>query len=191
MAIALEGNWKTGRAFDLHTVSSTHIGTDEFGHDRFENERSKMGELVYQLKYKHDVSKVAEIVTLLDGITNIEKFDVLVPIPQTNKTRPINPVQLITVALGKHRSVTVDLDALTNEGTDELKGVTDPLARDELLEAALKVKAPKGKFQGKKVLLVDDLFRSGATLRVATELFYKEGAEQVSVLTMTKTRSNR
>jgi len=72
MAITLEGNWKSGKAYDLHTVSSTHLGKDEFGHDRFDNTRSAMGELLYQLKYQHDKTKVSEIVTLLDGIGGIE-----------------------------------------------------------------------------------------------------------------------
>jgi competence protein ComFC len=192
MAITLEGNWKSGKAYDLHTTSSTHLGTDELGHDRFDNMRSKMGELVYQLKYKHDKSKVEEIVTLLDQIGGIENFDFIVPIPPTNKNRPIKPVELIAVALGKKRGVTVVTDALSNEGSEELKGITDPVARNELLEAALKLDDSENKYAGKKILLVDDLYRSGSTLHVATDLFNKQGkAAQVSVLTMTKTRSNR
>ncbi len=75
MAITLEGNWKSGKAFDLHTVSSTHLGTDEFGHDRFDSQRSEVGELVYQLKYKADKSAVSKIVDLLDHIKGIEAFD--------------------------------------------------------------------------------------------------------------------
>ena len=98
MAITLEGNCKSGKAYDLHTVSSTHLGKDEFGHDRFDNTRSAMGELLYQLKYQHDKTKVSEIVTLLDGIGGIEEFDLIVPIPPTNKNRPIKPVELIAVA---------------------------------------------------------------------------------------------
>ncbi len=101
-------------------------------------------------------------------------------------------VELIAVALGKHRNVPVITDALSNDGSSELKEITDPVARNELLEAALKLKPTGNKFEGKKVLLVDDLYRSGSTLRVATDLLYKQGkAGQVSVLTMTKTRSNR
>jgi competence protein ComFC len=192
MAITLEGNWKSGKAYDLHTMSSTHLGTDEFGHHRFDNRRSEMGELVYQLKYKQDKSTIAKIVTLLDKIGGIEIFDFIIPIPPTNKNRPFQPVELIAVALGKKRGVTVATNALSNEGTEELKGMTDPIARNELLEAALKLSAPGDNYNGKKVLLVDDLYRSGATLQVATDLLYKQGkAGQVSVLTMTKTRSNR
>jgi predicted amidophosphoribosyltransferase len=191
VAITLEGNWKSGKAYDLHTVASTHLGTDEFGHDRFDNKRSEMGELVYVLKYKHDTSAVERIVALLDDIGGIEKFDFLVPIPPTKKNRPVKPVELITAALGKRRGVPVVADALVNSGSEELKGITDPVARNELLEAALQLR-PTAIFEGKRVLLVDDLYRSGATLRVATDILYRQGkAAQVSVLTMTKTRSNR
>jgi competence protein ComFC len=192
LAITLEGNWGTGKAYDLHTVSSAHLGTDEYGHDRFENTRSEMGELVYQLKYKQDKSAVEKIVRLLDNIGGIEKFDCILPIPPTNKSRPIKPVELIAAALGKRRGVRVATGALSNSGNEELKGITDPVARNELLEAALKLDTSGNQFEGKKVLLVDDLYRSGSTLRVATDLLYKQGkASQVSVLTMTKTRSNR
>jgi predicted amidophosphoribosyltransferase len=192
VVLTLEGNWKTGKAYDLHTVSSTHLGTDEYGNDRFDNQRSEMGELVYQLKYRRDSSTVGKIVALLDVFKNIESFDYIVPIPPTNKSRPIKPVELIAIELGKRRNVTVVTDVLTNDGNEELKGITDPVARNELLEEALKLNVSGNKFQGKKILLVDDLYRSGSTLRVATDLFYKQGnAAHVSVLTMTKTRSNR
>lgn len=192
MAINLDGNWKSGKAYDLHTVSSTHLGTDEFGHDRFDNARSEMGELVYQLKYKGDKSKVQQIVALLDDIKGIEGFDFIIPIPPTKKNRPIQPVELIAEALGMRRKVAVAAGALTNSGNEELKGITDPIARKELLDEALKLDSSQGRFKGRKVLLIDDLYRSGSTLRVATDLLYKEGeAAQVSVLTMTKTRSNR
>jgi len=93
---------------------------------------------------------------------------------------------------GERRGVGVVADALSNNGTDELKGITDPIARNELLEQAIRLNEPKDRFKGKKILLVDDLYRSGSTLRVATNLLYKQGnADQVSVLTLTKTRSSR
>ncbi len=86
MAISLDGNWRKGRAYDLHTTSSTHLGVDTFGHDQFDTTRSEMGELVYQLKYKRKKDAVPQIVELLDGIGGIEKFDLLVPIPATKKS---------------------------------------------------------------------------------------------------------
>ena len=191
MAITLEGNWHAGKAFDLHTVSSTHLGVDAFGHDRFDNTRSAMGELVYKLKYNHDKSALQGIVELLDEIGGIENFDLLVPIPPTKKNRPFQPVELIALALGERRKVKVWPDLLSNDGDEELKGITDPVARLEKLQAAMKL-AKGADLAGKNILLIDDLYRSGSTLGIATNLLLKEGkAASVCVLTMTKTRSNR
>ncbi|MEK6540804.1 MAG: phosphoribosyltransferase family protein [Pseudomonadota bacterium] len=191
MAIKIEGNWYSGLAFDVHTVSSTHLGVDEFGHHRFENTRSEMGELVYQLKYRSDRSHLPKIVELLNGINGIENFDYIVPIPPTNKKRAFQPVELIAHALGKCRHVDVWQGLITNEGDEELKGISDPVERVERLQTAIKI-VKGADIAGKKILLVDDLYRSGTTLRVATDLLYRIGkAEKVSVLTMTKTRSNQ
>lgn len=191
MVVTLEGNWKSGKAYDLHTVASTYLGPNEFGHDQFETTRSVMGDLVYQLKYQSDKSALPKIVELLDEIKGIENFDYLVPIPPTKKNRPIQPALLIADALGARRGVKVLPSLLINSGDEELKGVTDPVARIELLRNALKLD-PNQNVSGKKLLLVDDLYRSGSTLSIATELLYREGkASRVSVLTMTKTRSNR
>ncbi|MGH6697508.1 ComF family protein [Sphingopyxis sp.] len=191
MAISLEGKWHSGLAFDLHTISSTHLGVDEFGHDRFENTRSEMGELVYQLKYRYDKASLSKIVSLLDKIKGIEKFDYIAPIPPTNKKRPFQPVELIAHALGERRGVKVVPHLFTNDGDEELKGISDPVERVERLQKAIKL-ANGTDVSRKKILLVDDLYRSGTTLRVVTDLLYDKGkAEKVSVLTMTKTRSNR
>ncbi|AXK42889.1 ComF family protein [Erythrobacter aureus] len=191
MTHKLHGNWDSGLAFDLHTVSSTHLGVDEHGHDRFENVRSEMGELVFQLKYRGDKSAAEKIAKLTDDIGGIEDFDFIVPIPATNKNRPYQPVDLISLAIGKRRGVKVLLGALSNDGKEELKSVTDPVARDELLAEAIGVVEPE-QFNGKKVLLIDDLYRSGSTLKVATKNLREKGKPaKVSVFTMTKTRSNR
>jgi len=54
MRYEIKGNWKKGLAFDLHTVASVYLGVDEYGHGRFDNTRSEIGELIYQLKYRSE-----------------------------------------------------------------------------------------------------------------------------------------
>jgi len=50
----------------------------------------------------------------------------------------------------------------------------------------------RGRLEGRRVLLVDDLFRSGATMNSLTAALYDEGrAADVFALTMTRTRSNQ
>lgn len=191
MAITLLGNWKSGKAFDLHTVSSSHLGMDQYGHDRFDNTRSEMGQLVYELKYHFSREAIPRIVEMLDGIGGIEGFDCLVPIPTTKKNRPVKAVELIAEALGKRRRVKVFSELLLNGGDEELKGTSDPIERNDRLRSALSLSGIPD-VSGLKILLIDDLYRSGSTLSVATDLLYSQGkASSVSVLTMTKTRSNR
>lgn len=191
MAEILEGNWRRGLAFDIHTLASTYLGDDAFGRSHFKTKRSEMGELVYQLKNKGDKSAVNKIVKLLDKIKGLEGFDYIIPVPATNKDRPYQPVELIVKAISKRRDIELLNDYLVNTGGKQLKEVTDPLDRDELLHNALNIVGTKS-IENKKVLLLDDIYRSGSTLKIATELLYREGkARVVDVLTMTKTRSNR
>lgn len=190
MAIKILGNWKKGLAFDVHTLDSTYLGVDEHGHDRWKNTRSDMGELVYQLKYRGNRRAIQDIVKMLDKIKGIESMDCIVPIPATNPRR--QPVLEIARALGKRRSVDVVENALIKAtGGAELKDVDDPEERRELLGKSLTLSEDVD-LRDADILLLDDLYRSGATLTVATDLLLTEGkVASVRVLTMTKTRSNR
>ena len=190
MPYKLVGDWKHGIAFDLHTLASTYLGENEYGHPHFDNQRSEMGELVYRLKNKQDTSAVAGIVNLLDKIGGLENFDCIIPVPATNKDRPYQPVELVAAAICKRRSIKLLKNYLVNDGGQQLKNVTDPSVRDELLRKALQI-VGKTSIENKKVLLFDDIYRSGSTLKVATDLLYRKGkAREVCVLTLTKTRSN-
>ncbi len=42
----ISGSWDEGYVLDLHTISSTLIGHNEFGHPEFDTVRSELGELV-------------------------------------------------------------------------------------------------------------------------------------------------
>jgi predicted amidophosphoribosyltransferase len=191
MSIPLEGNWDKGLAFDVHTLASTYLGTDDYGHARYENVRSEMGELVYRLKYQGDKETLPAIVDLLDAIKGIEKFDFIVPIPPSDKSRGYQPVAEIASALGARHGVGVLPKLLEKTaGGAQLKNVTDPDERKRLLLETMRIDQSVA-LKGRSILLVDDLFRSGATLDVATTLLRQQGAAKVAVLTMTKTRSNR
>ena len=192
MVCKLEGNWTKGLAYDLHTLSSEYLGQDEYGHDRYENKRSEMGELVYQLKYKNDASTVEKIVDLIQKEVDFSRVDVVVTIPPSNQSRPKQPVILIATEIGKRFGVDVYFDALAKtRGSQELKKITDPNERLESLKKTMHL-TDKYDLSAKVVLLLDDLYRSGVTLSVATELLIKTAkAKKVYVLTMTKTRSNR
>jgi len=192
MGYALKGNWKAGYAADLHTLSSQYLGQDEFGHDRYKNKRSDIGELVYQLKYQNNYNVVNKIIDLLPEFDGIEIVDAIIPIPPSNKNRIKQPVYTIAIEFGKRFNIPVYLDTIEkNANSKELKSISDNDERNQALKHSMFI-ANNQDLSGKNVLLIDDLYCSGSTLRAATDLLYtKLNIKNVYVITMTKTRSNR
>ena len=187
----IEGRWVKGIALDLHTLSSTHVGVDQFGHDRFENEYSPIGQLLYRLKYQRDQTAAAPIIEAAAKYLrpSLAKFDIIVPVPPSNH-RAVQPVLVLAAGIGRALGVPVRDCVSKTRSTTALKGVYDPKERKKLLDGLYEVETKKT--AGKNIVLFDDLFRSGATLNEITDLLLSEGeAESVRVLTITRTRSNR
>lgn len=74
--------------------------------------------------------------------------------------------------------------------TEELKSVFDLEQRGKLLQGAFR--AIPQLLEGRNVLLLDDLYRSGATLAEAAREILENGrAKSLVALTLTKTCGNR
>jgi predicted amidophosphoribosyltransferase len=189
--IKLTGSWQEGFALDMHSISSTFLGYDEYGHQVFDTQRSPIGELLYQLKYKADKTALKEIVAVASNFLVTDwkiSVDAIVPVPPSKTDRPFQPV--VVIAKGISTSLQISyLDALVKtKGTPELKNIFDYQRRSELLKDAFVIRGPEVK--GKNILLFDDLFRSGATLNAITQVLYDIGkVKRVYVLSLTKTRS--
>jgi competence protein ComFC len=187
----IAGKWKSGIALDVHTLSSIHLGVNEQGHDVYDTTRSEIGELLYRLKYKADMAAANDIIAAAAEYLkpHAAKFDLIVPVPPSG-TRAVQPV--ITLArgiAGATKLPVIECITLTRAAT-QLKGVTDVDKRKELLAGLHAVDTKQTK--GKRILLFDDLFRSGSTMNAITDLLLGAGqAASVSVLTITRTRSNQ
>lgn len=83
-------------------------------------------------------------------------------------------------------------DALEKSaGSPQLKNVEDEKEREELLKKHMALTGNHN-LSEMNVLVLDDVYDSGATLKVATDILYDcEKCKNVYVLTMTKTRSRR
>lgn len=186
----IPGRWRAGYVLDYHTLDSTYLGDDEYGHPMFDTKRSDVGELLYRLKYRADVSVLDELVVTAARFVQSWNPGVtlLVPVPPS-RPRSQQPVHLITEALGRTMGIPVDLNGVARvTKTDELKNVYAYDERLRLLEGAHTVKASV--VRGQKVLLFDDLYRSGATMNAITAALYDEGtAADVYALALTRTRS--
>jgi predicted amidophosphoribosyltransferase len=72
--------------------------------------------------------------------------------------------------------------------TPRLKSVSDPKAREEALAGAF---AASAKVNGKRVLILDDIYRSGATAREVARAIKGQSPCVVCLLTATRTRTRR
>jgi len=165
------------------------IGHNAFGHPEFDTVRSPLGELLYRLKYRGDETVLAEIVdtvaTFLKGWS--VGLDAIVPVPPSNTARKRQPVVAIANALGETLGIPVCNGCVTKiKSTAQLKDVFDFAKRSEMLDGAFAV--DPAKTTGKRLLLFDDLYRSGATASaIAQQLATVGRARAVYLVTLTQT----
>ncbi len=187
----IPGRWREGYALDFHTIRSEYLGDDEYGHPQFHNTRSEVGELLYRLKYRSDQSVVPELVEAAASFVESWKpgAEVIVPVPPS-RARAIQPVTILGEALGKRLGLPFAGGWIGKARENpEIKNIYDYDERIRLLAGAYAV--DQGKTQGRKILLFDDLYRSGATMNAVTAALYDQGAaSEVFALTITRTRSN-
>jgi len=185
----IQGNWKAGWAIDLHTISSVKIDDSHF-----ENTYSDIGKALNLLKYHDDFSQIeylADCVVKFMRTNKItSKIAAIVPTPPSNLDRKVQPVYAIAQKVSEKLNIPLDTDYLVKtKNTSELKTIEDKIQRQEVLNGAFQVKDYR--YQNKKVLLFDDLFRSGSTLNEITRTLYQSGnVKNVYVVTLTKTRAN-
>ncbi|MFZ2419094.1 MAG: hypothetical protein WAW22_11340 [Smithellaceae bacterium] len=186
----IPGRWREGYVLDLHTVSSTYLGYDEYGHEIFETVRSDVGELLFRLKYRSDTAVIDELAETLAAFLRSWNpgVSVLIPVPPS-RARSQQPVYLIADALAVKINIPLAPTGVVRvKEIPELKNVYSYDERLRLLEGAHRVEPSVVK--GQTVLLFDDLYRSGATMNAITAALYDEGeVTDVYALAVTRTRS--
>jgi competence protein ComFC len=189
--IKIEGRWHSGVALDLQTTSSIPIGYNEFGHMQFDSVRPEIAELLYLLKNRADRDAAGAIIETVASFLSghRDKFDAIVPVPPSHQ-RAVQPVIILADGIGKALNVPVLSCVGTTRPTSQLKNITDPEERKKHVEGLYQVDA--NQTRGRKILLFDDLFRSGTTMNAITDILLNPGqATVVRALTITKTRSNQ
>jgi predicted amidophosphoribosyltransferase len=188
--IRLSGPWVDGYVLERqHTVSSEFLGHDSFGNPQFDTKRSELGELVFRLKNRNDRSTIDSIAdTAVEFIKGwAPPVDLIVPIPPSRK-RAYQPVIQIANAIAARLDKPIGEAGVKKvKETPELKDVFDYGQRSKLLDGAFE--ADPSVVDGKDVLLVDDLYRSGATANIVAHSLLNAGAKSVHMLAMTKTRT--
>jgi competence protein ComFC len=207
----LNGPWTQGFALDLHTASSSPIKKlktvrmivggvekdvqvpgDIIGWD---TKRPEIAEELYRLKYCKEEWRVSNIahpaVNFLKKYLSSWQLSFIIPIPPSDMSRTFQPVYRIAEAIGNLCKLRVNYNTLKKvNSTSQLKEIEDSEERKAILEGAFD--ADQNSLTGCNILLVDDLYRSGETLKAAAGILKnKAGVKNIYVLTITKTRSKR
>jgi ATP-dependent DNA helicase RecQ len=172
----IKGSWSAGFALDFH---SGFKGADW--------NRSGVGDLVYRLKYESDASVLPKLIeqtrALFAAHPEMNQFDLIVPVPSSTP-REFSPVHEFCKALSGAVDKPVQPCVVKTRQTKPQKEMrTLPQKRDNVAGAF----ALNNVINGKQILLVDDLFDSGATLEEITKVLIRSKAARVNVLTLTRT----
>jgi RecQ family ATP-dependent DNA helicase len=173
----LNGPWLAGWALDFHS---------SFDGER--SRRSAVGDLVVRYKYRGErrlASKLAAHWTpLLAAQPELPRPEVVIAVPPST-LRDFDPVTLLAQALAARLGIPAFTDALVKIRTTEPQ--KEMLARGQKRANVAGAFAVEGDLVGKHLILVDDLYDSGATLTEAARVLGRAGAASLVVLTLTKT----
>lgn len=173
----LDGPWLAGWALDHH---SRYVGRNQI--------RSTIGNLVYKYKYKgeHHLAKdlVRYWVELLATHPDLPGPHAVIPIP-SSILRTFEPVMELANQLATSLDILVMIDTLgKTRNTQQQKRLITLVAKERNIAGAFQL---NGDVNGKHLLLIDDLYDSGATLCEAARTLARGQPASIVVLTLTKT----
>ena len=185
-----DDNWKAGWSLDIHTIKSTPLPGGGF-----DNEYTEIGKLMHEIKYQNAKNKIKPLTKKIYDFMKKEMrvtshLSGIVPTPPSNTNREFQPVFKIAEELAKELKIPVLKDCLVKtKETPLMKGIAHKEEKKKILSGAFKV-IKNDLIKNKKILLFDDIYQTGETLRAIARVLYKEGfVQNVYVLTVTKTRT--
>ena len=156
----------------------------------FDEQSSQM---IYKLKYfgsKYAAKHIAA--SMIEPMSRFEKIDIIVPVPlheNRQKQRGYNQAKLICDNLSEMTGIKTNSTILSRKIETETQTGKNKEERKANVVGAFVVNN-KTELPGKNILIVDDVFTTGATTNECARILKKAGAAKVFVLTCLKTTSS-
>lgn len=146
--------------------------------------------VVLELKVKpHLPSRAADLLAMAAARSEFAGATRLMPVPlhaQRLAERGFNQAAIIGRELAQRTGLPLDEYSLVREiYTSAHRAGMDAQARHETVEKAFSVARPR-LVKGERILLVDDVFTTGATATACTKVLLAAGAKDVRVLTLAR-----
>ena len=178
------GVWDEGVVLDNHMLKSIFIGYDENGNEKFENTRTELGELLYQLKYQNGIESLSKIMDIIKEILDKwnlkDKVDMVIPVPPSNKSRKYQPVFKLAEEIAKYLNKECKTNLIMKDSNLQSKNGYDIIG-------TIKQIKPLDKLTN--ILVIDDLYSTGATLNETCKVLRNDNnVKKIYCLALTKTK---
>lgn len=144
---------------------------------------------IYKYKYKNNAYMYKLFGRLLMNYLNdfkLNDIDVIVPVPLHRsklRTRGFNQAALISKYISRNLNINIENNNLIRQKKTLIQNKLNKYERIENIKDAFKVKCSE-KFKDKKILLIDDIYTTGATVNECSRILLRSGAEEVNILTI-------
>lgn len=153
--------------------------------------REPMSDLICLFKYKQNLRLAKffgqKMVEFIKNYALLDNIDIIVPIPLHKKRlreREFNQAEILAQIISKEYNLELSSRAITRI---HMKNVQSKLQRDkrfENIKGAFRIEIDI--FKNRDILLVDDVFTTGATLSEAALALKQAGAARVDAFTLAK-----
>lgn len=169
--IKIDGIWDLGYVLDKHTQYSEFLGYNELGHPEYNTFRSEVGEALYQLKYRSDMKQIESLAdTFAENFKPIfQTASFIVPMPPS-KYRSTQPLLLIARKVSEKWGIPIFENILLKKNdTPQMKNIENREERIQVLSDCFYISDSITNEGCWDLLIIDDLFSSGASLTAATQ----------------------
>jgi ComF family protein len=156
----------------------------------YENsKRTKLGKLIYNFKYKGD-KKAGDILSnLLTELikTRLNPPDILVTVPPAVVSRVFQPTSYLTEIVSLFTGIPWNKGLIVRTRQCGMQKKLSRMSEKVRNVANLFQLEGGNKVKGKKVLVLDDIYDSGATVNEICRVLKSKGAYYIGVVTLAKT----
>jgi ComF family protein len=157
-----------------------------------DNYKSKIRSKILSMKFNSKAYIAEYFVDILirnEKITKyLKRFDMIIPVPmQKNKKmeRGYNQTELLGIELEKNLNVPCKVDLLIKIKNNRTQSLLKSKERLENVKNVFKIINTE-EIKGKNIIIIDDIFTTGATIKECSKLLKLSGAKKICALVIAK-----
>lgn len=186
--IELKGPWDLGYAIALHSISSVPIDPSQ---NLFDTTYTPVGELLNKYKYRGQLRSKEDLASIAIAVIKVKFYDLpidILTIPPSNTNRAnYQPMDVIANDLSSNLGIEFCKTVAHKKTGRSMKNIR--MKGEKVKYLVENLYCSVNDIENKNILIIDDIFDSGATLDICTQKLKEQKCKNVYVLTFTKTRS--